>query len=105
VKDPGRRLAGRISISNEVCMAKEELIELEGLVTEILPDTRFRVKLDNGHEIIAYAAGRMKKNRIKDVALRSGKGPSDFPSQGRTRRTAYGSGTAAVSTPLSGRRP
>ena len=49
-------------------MAKEELIELEGLVTEILPDTRFRVKLDNGHEIIAYAAGRMKKNRIKTLA-------------------------------------
>jgi len=49
-------------------MAKEELIELEGLVTEILPDTRFRVQLDNGHSIIAYAAGRMKKNRIKTLA-------------------------------------
>jgi translation initiation factor IF-1 len=52
----------------EARMAKEELIELEGLVTEILPDTRFRVQLDNGHEIIAYAAGRMKKNRIKTLA-------------------------------------
>jgi translation initiation factor IF-1 len=49
-------------------MAKEELIELEGLVTEILPDTRFRVQLDNGHAIVAYAAGRMKKNRIKTLA-------------------------------------
>ena len=38
-------------------MAKEELIEFEGLVTEILPDTRYRVKLDTGHEIIAYTAG------------------------------------------------
>jgi translation initiation factor IF-1 len=49
-------------------MAKEELIEMEGLVTEILPDTKFRVQLDNGHAIIAYAAGRMKKNRIKTLA-------------------------------------
>jgi translation initiation factor IF-1 len=49
-------------------MAKEELIEFEGLVTEILPDTRYRVKLDTGHEIIAYTAGKMKKNRIKTLA-------------------------------------
>ena len=49
-------------------MAKEELIEFEGLVTEILPDTRYRVKLDAGHEIIAYTAGKMKKNRIKTLA-------------------------------------
>jgi translation initiation factor IF-1 len=49
-------------------MAKEELIQLEGLVTEILPDTRYRVQLDNGHAIIAYTAGRMKKNRIKTLA-------------------------------------
>jgi translation initiation factor IF-1 len=49
-------------------MAKEELIQLEGLVVEILPDTRFRIKLDNGHEIVAYTAGRMKKNRIKTLA-------------------------------------
>ncbi len=49
-------------------MAKEELIEFEGLVTEILPDTRDRVKLDTGHEIIAYTAGKMKKNRIKTLA-------------------------------------
>jgi len=49
-------------------MAKEELIELEGVVTELLPDTRFRVTLDNGHEIIAYAAGKMRKNRIKTLA-------------------------------------
>jgi translation initiation factor IF-1 len=49
-------------------MSKEELIELEGLVVEILPDTRYRVQLDNGHAIIAYTAGRMKKNRIKTLA-------------------------------------
>ena len=49
-------------------MPKEDLIEFEGLVTEILPDTRFRVQLDNGHGIIAYSAGRMRKNRIKTLA-------------------------------------
>jgi translation initiation factor IF-1 len=49
-------------------MAKEELIEFEGLVTEILPDARFRVQLENGHTIIAYTAGKMKKNRIKTLA-------------------------------------
>ena len=50
-------------------MAKEELIELEGLVTEILPDARFRVQLDNGHAIVAYTAGRMK-NRINTLGGR-----------------------------------
>ncbi len=49
-------------------MAKEELLEFEGLVTEILPDARYRVQLDNGHALIAYTAGRMKKNRIKTLA-------------------------------------
>ena len=49
-------------------MAKEELLEFEGLVIEILPDARYRVQLDNGHALIAYTAGRMKKNRIKTLA-------------------------------------
>jgi translation initiation factor IF-1 len=49
-------------------MAKEELIQLEGCVTEILPDARYRVALDNGHSIVAYTAGRMKKHRIKTLA-------------------------------------
>ena len=49
-------------------MSKEELIQIEGRVVEILPDTRFRVELDNGHSIVAYTAGRMKKNRIKTLA-------------------------------------
>jgi translation initiation factor IF-1 len=48
-------------------MAKEELMEFEGSVSEVLPDARFRVKLDNGHEMIAYTAGKMKKNRIKTI--------------------------------------
>ena len=49
-------------------MPKEELLEFEGLVLEALPDARFRVKLDNGDELVAYTAGRMKKNRIKTLA-------------------------------------
>ena len=48
-------------------MAKEELMEFEGEVSEVLPDARFRVKLDNGHVMIAYTAGKMKKNRIKTI--------------------------------------
>jgi len=49
-------------------MAKEELIEMNGQVTEILPDSRFRVDLENGHKLIAYTAGRMKKNHIRILA-------------------------------------
>ena len=46
-------------------MAKEEIIELPGVVSELLPNATFRVKLENGHEIIAHTAGRMRKNRIR----------------------------------------
>jgi translation initiation factor IF-1 len=49
-------------------VAKEELLQFEGLVTEILPDARYRIQLDNGHALVAYTAGRMKKNRIKTLA-------------------------------------
>jgi translation initiation factor IF-1 len=49
-------------------MAKEDLLEMAGLVTEILPDSRFRVTLENGHELIAYSAGRMKRNNIRILA-------------------------------------
>ena len=51
-----------------VWMAKEELMQFDGLVIEILPDARYRVQLDQGHEIVAYTAGKMKKNRIKTLA-------------------------------------
>ncbi len=46
-------------------MAKEELIEAEGTVSEVLPNAMFRVKLDNGHEILAHTSGRMRKHRIR----------------------------------------
>lgn len=48
-------------------MAKEDLIEFDGTVVEVLPDSRYRVKLDNGHETMAYVAGRVKKNRIRII--------------------------------------
>ena len=49
-------------------MAKEELIEMMGVVNEVLPDTRFRVTLDNGHVLVAYSAGKMRKNHIRILA-------------------------------------
>lgn len=49
-------------------MAKEDLIEFDGVVSEVLPDARFRVTLDSGHDVMAYASGRMKKNRIRILA-------------------------------------
>lgn len=49
-------------------MAKEELIEMQGSVLEILPDARYRVRLDNGHELIAYTGGKMRKHRIRILA-------------------------------------
>lgn len=49
-------------------MAKEELIEMGGVVSEVLPDSRYRVKLENGHELIAYTAGRMRKHNIRILA-------------------------------------
>jgi translation initiation factor IF-1 len=68
-------------------MSKEELIQFEGLVIEILPDARYRVQLDAGYEVLAYTVGKMKKNRIKTlagdrvtIALRSSEGPPDLPS-------------------------
>jgi translation initiation factor IF-1 len=48
-------------------MAKEELLTLEGLIDEILPDGRFRVVLENDHRIVAYTAGKMRKFRIRSV--------------------------------------
>jgi translation initiation factor IF-1 len=49
-------------------MAKEELIEMKGKVDEMLPDTRYRVTLENGHQLIAYTGGKMRKHRIRILA-------------------------------------
>ena len=49
-------------------MAKEEVLEFTGVVTELLPNALFRVKLENNHEILAHTAGKMRKNRIRVLA-------------------------------------
>lgn len=49
-------------------MAKEEALEFEGQVLELLPNAMFRVKLDNGHVILAHTSGKMRKNRIRVLA-------------------------------------
>jgi translation initiation factor IF-1 len=49
-------------------MTKEEVLEFPGIVTELLPNATFRVRLENEHEIIAHTAGRMRKNRIRVLA-------------------------------------
>ncbi|MBI4183205.1 MAG: translation initiation factor IF-1 [Proteobacteria bacterium] len=46
-------------------MAKEDAIEMPGTVTELLPNAMFRVKLENGHEVLAHTAGKMRKHRIR----------------------------------------
>ena len=46
-------------------MAKEEPIEFNGTVTEVLPNAMFRVELENGHQILAHTAGKMRKHRIR----------------------------------------
>ena len=46
-------------------MSKEDLIEFSGVVTELLPNAMFRVKLENDHVILAHTSGRMRKNRIR----------------------------------------
>lgn len=49
-------------------MAKEELLEMNGVIEEVMPDTRFKVILDNGIGVIAYASGKMRKHRIRILA-------------------------------------
>ena len=49
-------------------MAKEEVIEMSGVVSEVLPDSRYRVTLDNGHDLVAYSAGKMRKHHIRILA-------------------------------------
>ena len=46
-------------------MAKEDVIEIEGTVVEALPNTNFKVKLENGHEVLAHISGKLRMNYIK----------------------------------------
>ena len=52
----------------EGLMAKEDLLEFQGTVIELLPNAMFRVKLDNDHEVLAHTAGKMRKHRIRVLA-------------------------------------
>lgn len=49
-------------------MAKEQTLEMEGTVTELLPNAMFRVQLENGHNILGFTSGKMRKNRISVLA-------------------------------------
>ena len=49
-------------------MSKEDILEFKGKVTDILPNAMFKVELENGHEVLAHTAGRMRKNRIRVLA-------------------------------------
>jgi len=49
-------------------MAKEELLEMQGVVSDVLPDARFLVTLENGHSLVAYTAGKMRKHHIRILA-------------------------------------
>jgi translation initiation factor IF-1 len=54
--------------STQERMSKEDLIEFQGTVRELLPNAMFRVELDNGHEVLAHTSGKMRKNRIRVLA-------------------------------------
>ena len=49
-------------------MSKEEILEFKGKGTDLLPNAMFKVELENGHEVLAHTAGRMRKNRIRVLA-------------------------------------
>ncbi len=88
-------------------MAKEELLEMNGVVTEVLPDSRFLVTLDNGHNLVAYSAGKMRKHHIRILAgdkVSLELSPYDL-SKGRiTFRHIEGRGPASTSAPQQRRR-
>ena len=46
-------------------MAKDDVIEIEGIVTETLPKAMFKVELDNGHEVLAHVSGKIRMNFIR----------------------------------------
>jgi translation initiation factor IF-1 len=64
----GVHLFGAIQPQPRRYMAKEEVLEFSGIVTELLPNAMFRVKLENDHEILAHTAGKMRKHRIRVLA-------------------------------------
>src|ERR687892_551743 len=87
-------------------MAKEEAIELEGVVTEVLPNATFRVRLDNGHDVLSTLAGRMRRFRIRVLAADRVTDPAPMappasrlvpkPSPARTRENSVSALTQRV---------
>ncbi len=57
-----------LALLNWDLMSKEELLEFQGTVVELLPNATFRIKLENDHEIIGHTAGKLRKNRIRVLA-------------------------------------
>ncbi len=49
-------------------MTKEALLEMQGIIDEVMPDSRYKVTLDNGHSLVAYSAGKMRKHHIRILA-------------------------------------
>ncbi len=83
-------------------MAKEELIEMQGKVDEVLPDSRFRVTLENGHTLVAYTSGKMKKNHIRILAgdrVSLELSPYDLPKGRNTFRHIERTGGPGFSAP------
>ena len=63
--DHGRRTVQMLDERSCVIAVKEEKIEMEGEITEALRNRMFRIELDNGHEMIGYTAGKLKRYRIR----------------------------------------
>ena len=61
----GAHYARRLGAGTETRLAKEDHIEMEGTVTDTLPNTMFRVELDNGHVVTAHISGKMRKHYIR----------------------------------------
>ncbi len=88
-------------------MPKEELIEMNGAVTEVLPDSRYRVTLDNGHQLIAYSGGKMRKHHIRILAgdkVSLELSPYDLTKGRITFRHLHGRGPMPPSNPGAPRR-
>jgi translation initiation factor IF-1 len=96
-------------------MAKEDLIDMEGVILEMLPNAMFRVKLDNGHEMLAHTAGRMKKARIRVLAgdrvtvemtpYDLTKGRINFRHKGRARRRTPSRAAPSIPPPVAAGTP
>ncbi len=61
----GQSQLNRQFYCKEVCMAKEDAIEIDGTVQEALPNAMFRVELENGHNVLAHISGKMRKFYIR----------------------------------------